>query len=226
MGDSFKFEIERTEDPIYGPQMEIVARIPCYGGNLVVKYYPSRGFGDDENYDVAYYGPRGGFHWGGLLTAPIFEALTGLSATFDSAAANKTFKDFLKEHRAWHDCPNCQDGCLAEKRCDGCETLLCSACFSEHSNVGAFHDSQAQHAPAAPERECGCEECSTIVMPKHGHEGIDQACTFPVTKECAVCDKWLCDPCGDEHEGYECRVEVLATWRLPADIERTPRRKR
>ncbi len=30
-------------------------------------------------------------------------------------------------------CSNCQDGCLIDRRCNGCKEALCVQCWSEHN---------------------------------------------------------------------------------------------
>lgn len=43
-------------------------------------------------------------------------------------------------------CPNCDDGCKAEKHCDGCDQTLCMGCWETHNN----------DAPCHMGPDCGC----------------------------------------------------------------------
>ena len=36
-------------------------------------------------------------------------------------------------------CPNCDDGCTAEKWCEGCERWLCMGCWYEHNDNAECH---------------------------------------------------------------------------------------
>jgi len=36
-------------------------------------------------------------------------------------------------------CPNCDDGCQPERYCDGCNLVLCTACYLEHNEDAPCH---------------------------------------------------------------------------------------
>ncbi len=36
-------------------------------------------------------------------------------------------------------CPNCDDGCLKEKYCEGCDDVLCIGCWEEHNENASCH---------------------------------------------------------------------------------------
>lgn len=36
-------------------------------------------------------------------------------------------------------CPNCDDGCIAELYCDGCEQTICRGCWAEHNEDAPCH---------------------------------------------------------------------------------------
>ena len=40
-------------------------------------------------------------------------------------------------------CPNCADGCQAQRYCDGCDQILCTACYLEHGEDAPCHSSGA-----------------------------------------------------------------------------------
>jgi hypothetical protein len=55
-------------------------------------------------------------------------------------------------------CPNCDDGCKAEKFCDGCDQIICVGCYAEHNNDLHCHLKMHRACPKC-EKCVECEVC-------------------------------------------------------------------